>query len=86
VTKVIENVTHSAKGILKASFSGSGVTAGAPGELFDLQFVYYDGCYVNTADAMKTYFKAYVASPPSRSPIPASYEYLKSATFSESKR
>ena len=83
MTKVIPKVNYSLSGILKAVFGGSGTTVGAPGEFFDLQFVYYDGCYVNTADAMKTYFEEHVASPPSRSPIPASYEYLKSATFSE---
>ena len=77
---------HSGSGALKALFGSSGTTAGAPGEFFDLQFVYYDGCYVNSADAMKTYFKTYVTSPPSRSPIPASYEYLKSAFFSDSKK
>jgi len=86
VTKVIADVTHSAHGILKAAFGGSGTIAGAPGGFFDLQFVYYDGCYINTAKTMRNYFKAYVASPPSRSPILASYEYLKSAIFSETKK
>lgn len=49
VTKVIPGASHPTIGALKAIFGGSGKISGVPGEFFDLQFVYYDGCYVNTA-------------------------------------
>lgn len=66
VTKVITGASHPTIGALKSIFGGSGKIAGVPGEFYDLQFVYYNGCYVNTAATVKDYVTAHVATPPSR--------------------